>query len=827
MSERIYINDDWKFTEQYREELLKPEFDDSSMEAVRLPHTCKELPFHYFDEHLYQMVSGYRKTFTPPEIWKGKRVILTIDGAAHESEVFLNQEKVGEHHCGYTAFSMDLGEKLRYGEENILVVKVDSRESANIPPFGFVVDYMTYGGIYRDVYFDIKNQNYLEDVFLRSEIVTGADPKTEMITEVTVKEESQGLRIRQSIRKKPDGNRIYGSTGQKPDGEISPQSVEKKPDEEFRLLSETGVQGKCTNIKALVEGAELWDTEHPVLYEVKTELLKDGKVLDETVIPYGFRKAEFRTDGFYLNDRKVKLRGLNRHQSYPYVGYAMPQSMQELDADILKKELGVNGVRTSHYPQSHYFLNRCDEIGLLVFTEIPGWQHIGDEAWKAQAVENVRDMVLQYRNHTSIILWGVRINESQDDDAFYERTNKVAHELDPSRPTGGVRAIKKSSLLEDVYTYNDFLHDGKKKGCDRKSDVTSDGSKPYLISEYNGHMYPTKAFDWEEHRREHAIRHANVLDAVAGQEDIAGSFGWCMFDYNTHKDFGSGDRICYHGVLDMFRNPKLAADIYACQQEEIPVLSLSSSMDIGEHPGCNRGDTWIFTNADSVRMYKNDRFIKEYTKEHSPYHNLKHGPILVDDFIGNALEEVEHMKPVQARALKDAFNTVARCGISNMPKSVYLTAMKMILFYHMKPAEGIELYTRYIGDWGGTSTVYRFEAVKDGKVVKTITKEPMKSIRLNAQADHQALREIHSYDVAAVRIQALDENGNLLSYYNEPVILELEGEGEIIGPKAIALQGGMGGTYIKTTGKAGNAILKIKTAQAEEVKLAFTIEEKH
>ena len=90
----------------------------------------------------------------------------------------------------------------------------------------------------------------------------------------------------------------------------------------------------------------------------------------------------------------------------------------------------------------------------------------------------------------------------------------------------------------------------------RKSAVTSDNSKPYLISEYNGHMYPTKSYDWEEHRVWHAMRHASVLDAVAGEADIAGSFGWCMFDYNTHKDFGSGDRICYHGVMDMFRNPE-------------------------------------------------------------------------------------------------------------------------------------------------------------------------------------------------------------------------------------------------------------------------------
>lgn len=100
------------------------------------------------------------------------------------------------------------------------------------------------------------------------------------------------------------------------------------------------------------------------------------------------------------------------------MGYAAPASMQIFDADILKRELGVNAVRTSHYPQSQDFIRRCDEIGLLVFTEFPGWQHIGDEEWKRQAVQNLKEMIVQYRNHPSIILWGVRINESQDDDVF-------------------------------------------------------------------------------------------------------------------------------------------------------------------------------------------------------------------------------------------------------------------------------------------------------------------------------------------------------------------------------------------------------------------------
>lgn len=480
-------------------------------------------------------------------------------------------------------------------------------------------------------------------------------------------------------------------------------------------------------------------------------------------------------------------------------------------------------MRTSHYPQSHYFLERCDELGLLVFTEFPGWQHIGDDTWKAQAVVNAEDMIRQYRNHPSIILWGVRINESPDDDPFYEKTNAVAHKLDPTRPTGGVRAIKKSHLLEDVYTYNDFLHDGETPGCDPKKKVTSDTDKPYLISEYNGHMYPTKAFDNEERRSEHAIRHANVLDAVAGQEDIAGSFGWCMFDYNTHKDFGSGDRICYHGVMDMFRNPKLAASVYACEQDEIPVLQITSSMDIGEHPGCNRGNLYILSNADSVRMYKNDRFIKEYRPEMSPYKHLKHGPILIDDFIGDALEKNERFRPKHAKEMADAMNIVARGSLNHIPKRLYPTALKLALLYHIDFAEVTKLYTKYIGDWGGTATVYRFDAIKNGKVIKSVTKEPVREIRLEAEADHTILTEQHSYDVALVRIRAVDDHGNVLPFYQEPVRLIAEGDISIIGPETIALQGGMGGTYVKSLGRSGQGALLLQSLTAGEVRIPFQI----
>ena len=807
MTHRLYLNDDWLFTEQFEDSLAAPEYPENTLQPVRLPHTCKETPFHYFDESLYQMVSGYRRHLLIPKDWQGKQILLTFEGAAHDSTVFCNGKKVGEHHCGYTAFTVDLTDNVLYGQDNLLCVRLDSRENLNVPPFGYVIDYMTYGGIYRDVRLEVKEKVSLSDIFVHTAIDFRSSPVTAQITsEITLTESDENVTIRQYYMPK--------STA--------------AAQESWRLLCEQTVStdvscDKEFSLTATITAPLLWDTEEANLYILKTQLYQDNTLLDETETTFGIREAVFKKDGFYLNGRKLMIRGLNRHQSFPYVGYAMPESMQKLDADLLKKELGLNAVRTSHYPQSHYFLERCDELGLLVFTEFPGWQHIGDDSWKAQAVANAKDMIRQYRNHPSIILWGIRINESPDDDAFYEKTNTVAHKLDPTRPTGGVRAMKKSHLLEDVYTYNDFLHDGEMPGCDPKKKVTSDMEKPYLISEYNGHMYPTKAFDNEERRSEHAIRHANVLDAVAGQSDIAGSFGWCMFDYNTHKDFGSGDRICYHGVMDMFRNPKLAANIYACEQEQTPVLEITSSMDIGEHPGCNRGNIYILSNADSVKMYKNDRFIKEYLPGMSPYKHLKHGPILIDDFIGDSFAQNERFRPKHAKEITDAMNLVARGSLNHIPKRLYLTALKLLLIYHIDFAEVTRLYTKYIGDWGGTATVYRFDAIKDGKVVKSVTKEPVREIRLEAEADHTILTEQHSYDVALVRIRAVDDHGNVLPFYQEPVRLIAEGDISIIGPETIALQGGMGGTYVKSLGRSGQGTLLLQSRTAGEVRIPFQI----
>lgn len=800
--DRIYINRNWEFYPEFKEEQLKAGYmadaENRKENRVDIPHAFTETGLNYFDEGCYQMEGCYRKVLIPPKEWEESHILFTVDGAAHKATLYVNGEEILTHQNGYTAFTADIAPFLHFGRENVIAIRVNSSEKQNIPPFGKVIDYMTYGGIYREIYIRVKKEQYIEDFFLRSERITGDN--AEFFTQV---------RIRNSGKEKGEVKfTLYEDADGEPGNPLkrleSVSFQEQKEGEDVIQVQTSQYAGRI----------QPWNLQHPTLYIVKAELFIEGVKRDECMVRIGFRTTQFKADGFYLNGEKIKLRGLNRHQSYPYFGYAMPKRAQRTDADLLKKELAVNAVRTSHYPQSHDFLERCDEIGLLVFTEIPGWQHIGDEEWRAQACENTKEMVIQYRNHPSVFLWGVRINESADADDFYKRTNAIAHELDVSRSTGGVRFLKKSSLLEDVYTYNDFFHNGTNAGVEKKKKVTPDMEKAYLVSEFNGHMYPAKSFDSERKRTEHALRHARVLHEIYRQEDIAGGFGWCMFDYNTHKDFGSGDRICYHGVMDMFRNKKTAAYVYASQGEE-PVFEISSSMDIGEHPACSLGEVYAFTNADSVRVYKNGEFVKEFFPDREQFGSLPHPPVIIDDFIGGLLEEKEGYSHKKAEAVKEVLLAVQKYGQNNLPFRFYLKMIKLMAAERMTIMKGYELYSKYAANWGDEVTVYRFVAIKDGKAVKEICKAPFTKARLELTADTLKLREEETYDTASIRLVMKDENGNVLSFYQEPVRLKAEGAIALMGPEVISLKGGMGGVFVKTKGITGKGILTVKTAEKE------------
>ena len=770
----------WEFTPEWTEPFLTGE---GKGVPVCLPHDVQNLPQHYADHMAYQKICGYRRKLVLNEAYQGKRLFLQFDGAAHIADVFFNGRQIATHRCGYTAFRVEITDVAIIGQENLLCVRLDTTENSAVPPFGFVIDYLTYGGLYREAWLDVREQDLITDVFVY----------TPDLQTARVQMQTQGRKDCRLSVLDGSGNCVL-------------------------------TQNARDRADLVVEGARVWSCEDPYLYTLRCELLDTyGAVVDVSEVPFGFRTAEFKADGFYLNGKKTFLRGLNRHQCYPYIGYAAPASLQWEDARILKEELSCNAVRTSHYPQSHHFLQACDKLGLLVFTEIPGWQHLGDELWKEQVCENVREMVLQYRNHTSIILWGVRVNESLDDDALYSKTNAIAHDLDPSRSTSGVRYLEKSSLLEDVYAFNDFSHTGNNPGCKPKKKVTPDLGKALLISECNGHMFPTKSFDTWQRRQEHALRHASVQNAAMASGEHAGCFGWCMFDYATHKDFGSGDRICYHGVMDVFRNPKLAAAVYASQGEAVPVLEIGSSMDIGDYPAGQIGDVYAFTNADEVRLYKNGNFVTTLSNSHLG-DGLPHGPQKMDDTIGCLLQTQEGFPEAKADLMRKCLLAVAKKGLAGLSLWDGLRMAWAMLHWKLTMDDAVALYGKYVGNWGGEATVWRFDAIRNGEVVASVTKTPSCRLHLQVRASHTVLHEGDTYDIAAVRIRILDEYGNGVPYAQLPLKLTLTGVAELVGPDMITAEGGMTGTYIRTCGQKGTAQLTVCAGQCDPVTVQFTVE---
>ncbi len=626
------MNRNWRYKPAKVDEAISPTFNEAGFERVVLPHTNIELPWHSFDEKSYSFISTYRRRFRLPKGVAGKRIFVDFEGAMTASSAWINGVALGEYKGGFTPFSFDLTPHIHLEGENILVVQLDSSERPDIPPFGYEIDYLTFGGIYREVSLRVVPATYIDNIFARPKDVMGDHPTVEVSCFLASDPKQNG--DYELTAELLEGDKVISKASQKVELNSTGAAESSDAADPYNAAPPyASVQTRRDPARQDVTLADfgkvnLWSLASPNLYTVRVRLLRDGVPVDEDSRRIGFREAKFTDHGFSLNGEIVKLRGLDRHQTFPFVGQAMPARVQRQDADVLRKQLHCNIVRTSHYPQSRHFLDRCDEIGLLVLEEIPGWQHIGDEPWKQVAIDNVGRMIRRDWNHPSIILWGVRINESRDDHGFYIRTNALAHALDDSRPTGGIRYFQESEFLEDVFTMNDF-------GFPLKPP-----NHPfYLNTEFVGHTLPTKTIDEDERQREHTLRHARIHNQLASDPRYAGGIGWCAFDYNTHGNFGSGDRICYHGVTDIFREPKAAAGFYKsqCDPAEEAVLEPAFHWARGdESVGFTKA---VFcTNCDHLKVYMRNtltgenpwELVAEVDPDREEFAHLKYPPHILD-----------------------------------------------------------------------------------------------------------------------------------------------------------------------------------------------------
>jgi beta-galactosidase len=615
----------------------QPGFDDSAFEAVTLPHTVALLSWQNWDPAAWERVWAYRKHFDAPPGVDGRRVFLDVGAAMTHATVTLNGIGVAEHLGGYLPFSAELtGALLPTG--NVLAVRLDSTFNLNVPPDRPAphpttsVDYWQPGGIYRDVRLRVVPQVFLADVFAKP--VNVLDPASrQVVVQVTV-----------DAAAVPSGS-----------AEIAVELLDEARPITAALVPVAITEAGQVTVTATLSGLgdiTLWDPEHPKLYHVTATLLADGRPVHRHRVRTGFRGATFTLDGFFLNGRRVKLFGVNRHQFYPFAGGAMPARVQARDARIIRHELNSNMVRCAHYPQSEDFFDACDEVGLMAWEEAPGWGYLGDDAWLALAYRDIGQMIVRDRNHPSIIVWGARLNETPNNTPFYTSTNELAHSLDDSRPTAGAMPGMWDTLdfEQDVFGEDDYSSVKHWFGPRRPTlhPPVDAAGRPYLVSEAVGTLSGPAIYyrrtDAQAIQQGQATAHGRVHDLAGGDDRYCGLLAWTGIDYPS----GSGNHyhgVKYTGVVDLFRVPKPGAAIYQAQIDPRirPVIAPAFYWDFGPvSPVTSLRGAMICANLDRLEVYVAGEHFATLAPDAAAYPNLAYPPSFADFTAvdGSALPEL-------------------------------------------------------------------------------------------------------------------------------------------------------------------------------------------
>jgi beta-galactosidase len=584
------LNSDWLFGGQYNAGSESTVYDDSGFARVTVPHAVTPLSWRDWDVNAWQQVWIYRRHFNGGPLLSsqapGNRILVDFDGVMVNATVVINDRAVATHQGGYLPFSAELTGHVTSGD-NLLSVVVDSR-SLPVPPISnrhgpASIDFFQPGGIYRDVRLSVLPKAFLSDLFALPVDVLSSQRRVDVectIDSALANQATGTLQVELT-----DGSR-----------QIASQSTTVD-------LGSPGVTTTKLSLTRLGQ-VRLWSTEKPTLYTVRATLTVPDAGSHSITRRIGFREASFRPDGFYLNGERLQLFGLNRHQLYPYAGMAMPARVQRKDAEILKNEFNCNMVRCSHYPQSPSFLDACDELGLLVWEEAPGWHDVSaGAAWQDLVVQNVRDMVTRDRSRPSVVIWGTRLNETADLPGLWAATRRAAAELDGSRPSSGAMSVHADTAWnEDVFAFNDY-HVTKKTGEPALEPPLP--GPPYLITETVGVVETTpQHFSWIDPPAvlaRQAALHAQAQSQAQSEAGYAGMLAWAGFDYASPLGLGLGG-IKWAGVADSFRIPKPGAAIYQSQLDP-SVRPVIVPVFFWEAGGTLTGPAMIASNCEQLKIF--------------------------------------------------------------------------------------------------------------------------------------------------------------------------------------------------------------------------------
>jgi beta-galactosidase len=582
------LNTGWLFG-RYRAGAEDAGHDETSLAPVTLPHCVTRLSWQKWNPSDWENVWLYRRHIDSQGLPDG-RVLVDFDGVMVNATVVLNGTTITSHHGGYLPFSAELTGHLISGD-NVLAVIVDARCTPVPPTSGTPrsVDFFQPGGIYRDVSLRVLPDSYLSDVYAQPADVLSPERRVDIQCTIDSAHAATGPVQLEAVLTDHAGRvrtvaRVTRMLPAVPAGTM------------MTTLTLTGL-----------DGVTLWSPDHPVLYQLATSLTVPGGGTHVARQRIGFRQAEFRVDGFFLNGQRLKIFGLDRHQLFPYAGMAMPARVQRRDAEVIRNDFNCNMVRCSHYPQSPHFLDACDELGLMVWEETPGWHYVGEAAWQDVVVQNVHDMVVRDRSRPSVIIWGTRLNETRSQPGLYARTRARARQLDGTRPSSGAMYTQhQPDWAEDVFAFNDYHRDaaGHARLLPPLPHV------PYLVTESVGvelpHPHRYRWTDPPQTLAQQAVYHAQVHDVAQSDPRYAGLLAWAAFDYSS--PFGTRPQaIKWAGVADGFRVAKPGAAIYLSQIDPRvrPVVVPVFSWELGtsaspDGPGPN---AMLASNCEQVQVF--------------------------------------------------------------------------------------------------------------------------------------------------------------------------------------------------------------------------------
>jgi beta-galactosidase len=604
---RLDLKPGWQFLRGDAEGAESFAFDDGAWSEATLPHTARVESLVTgapgSDTFQWQGTCWYRRRFSLSPQTAGRKVFLNFDGAMNVADVWLNGEHLGRHMGGWLPFGFDISDRVRVDEENLVAVRLDNRDNPITGPKPLPqLDFNPYHGLYRGVHLIVKDPLHITDPILADKPAGGG-------LFVTVPDASpEEATVRAQVHVRNDGPaarsfgvrvRLFDAEGRTAAAVVSASTV-LEPGEDREVTQDLQVLAP-----------RLWSPQSPDLYTLHAEIVEDEVVVDDEMTRIGIRRIEISEDGFRINGERMFLRGTNRHQEYPYIGYALSDASQYRDARKIK-DAGFDYIRLSHYPHAPAFMDACDELGLVVMDCIPGWQFFNrdDPEFSEIQYENCRRMLRRDRNHPCVILWEVSLNETAMPDEFIRRTHEIAGQECPgdqtftcgwtegydvfiqARQHGGCRDVTDRSCV--ISEYGDWEYYAQNAGLEQGAwaDLAPDEANSRQLRWHGEAALLQQATNFQE-------AHNDNLKTIAFADGL-----WVMFDYNR----GYAPDIESSGCMDLFRLPKFSVSFFQSQR---PASEGGPMVFIASHwtPESST-DVRVFSNCDAVELLLNGELME-------------------------------------------------------------------------------------------------------------------------------------------------------------------------------------------------------------------------